>query len=278
MHAPPYSVDNRMRVAIAGFGNVGATVAARLAAGEIPEARLTAISGRDAERTRRAAAHLDPPPLVVPLAALPAHADVVVECATYDAFAEIARTVLEAGRPLVALSVGALAENLDLVELARRNGVFIQVASGTLAGLDAVRAAGEGGIASATLEERAPPESLAEEEVVRAQGIDLTRPLDGPVRVFRGTAREAATAFPRHFNIAVTLSLAGIGLDRTTVEVWADPGVEGAVEHVEVRAGDVDLILESRNRPSANKNTSRIVAPSVIAALRSMVAPIRLGS
>ena len=278
MSQPSHAARHPLRVAIAGFGNVGSSVARRLAAGDIPEACLTALCDADTEKARIGGAGFDPPPHVVPLAELPGYADVVVECATFEAFPDIARTVLEAGTPLLALSVGALAENLDLIDLARRQGVYIRVASGTLAGLDAVRAAAEGTIAEVTLSERAPPATLADEAVVRDQGLDLCQPLAAPVRVFHGTARQAAAAFPRHFNIAATLSLAGLGLDETQVEVWADPAVDGAVEHVEVRSGDVDLTLESRNRPSPNKNTSRIVALSVLAALRSMVAPIRLGS
>ena len=92
-----------------------------------------------------------------------------------------------------------------------------------------------------------------------------------------GSAREVAAAFPRHFNVAVALSLAGIGFDRTEIEVFADPEVAGAVHQVEVDAEDIGLTMISRNRPSANPRTSRIVAPSIVAALRAMVAPLVAG-
>jgi aspartate dehydrogenase len=36
--------------------------------------------------------------------------------------------------------------------------------------------------------------------------------------------------------------------------------------------------MQSRNRPSANPRTSRIVSPSILAALRSLVAPVQVGS
>ena len=81
-----------------------------------------------------------------------------------------------------------------------------------------------------------------------------------------------------HFNVAVSLSLAGIGFDKTTVEVWADPDIPGAIHHVEVDGDDISLTLESRNRPSQNPRTSRIVAPSIIAAIRALVAPVTVGS
>jgi len=113
---------------------------------------------------------------------------------------------------------------------------------------------------------------------VQSLGLDfVSRPPAGPVRVFEGSAREAAAAFPRHFNVAVALSIAGIGFDRTEIEVWADPEVAGAVHQVDVDAEDIGLTMISRNRPSANPRTSRIVAPSIVAGLRAMVAPLVAG-
>lgn len=279
MAALRHTRDNPLRVALAGFGNVGRQLAPRLAAGEIPQVRLVAISAADLDRARAASAGLDPRPLVLPAAELPAHADVVVECATYDAFPEIARATLTAGKTLLAVSVGALAANLDLIDLAERYGGVIQIANGAMPGLDEIRCAREAGIGTVTLASRIRPDSLAKEPYVRAQGFDFAAPPKAPVRVFQGTAREAAAAFPRHFNVAVALSLAGIGLDRTRIEVWCDPDIPGAIHHVEVESEAVRLDMTAHNRPSpANRNTSRIVAPSILAALRNMVSPIRVGS
>lgn len=279
MTALRFTRDNPLRVALAGYGNVGRQLGPRLAAGEIPQIRLVAISAGNLDKAREASAGLDPRPLVVPAAELPRHADVVVECATYDAFAEIARATLTAGKTLVAVSVGALAANLDLIDLAERHGGVIQVANGAMPGLDEIRCAREGGIGTVTLASRIRPDSLAKEPYIREQGFDFATPPAAPVRVFQGTAREAAAAFPRHFNVAVALSLAGVGLDRTQIEVWCDPEIPGAIHHVEVDSEVVRLEMTAFNRPSpANRNTSRIVAPSIMAALRNMVSPIRVGS
>lgn len=271
-----------LAVALGGFGNVGQDLARRLAAGAIPEIRLAAISAQDSGRARRKAAELGlhPLPAVVTAEDLPRHADVVVECATFDAFPLIVRPALAAGRTVICVSVGALAFNLDLIDLAASRGGRLVVANGAMPGLDEIRCAREGGIRSVVLTSRIRPDSLAREAYVRDQGFDFAaQPPAAPVRVFAGSARQAAAAFPRHFNVAVALSLAGIGLDRTQVEVWADATLPGAVHHVEVDGEDIALTLEARNIPSpANNRTSRIVAPSILAALRSLVSPIRLGS
>lgn len=275
----PYSKDRPMRVALAGFGTVGRELARRLTAGAIPEARLTAISARDLDKARAASAELEPRPLVVPVPELPEHADVVVECATGDALPAIAGATLRAGKVLVPVSVGGIAAHPEVLDLAGRYGGRIKVATGALPGLDAIRAAAEGEIRRLALTSRIRPDSLAREAYVIERGFDFTKPLTAPVEVFRGSAREAALAFPKHFNVAVTLSLAGIGLDRTEVTVFADPDIPGAIHQVEVEADDIGLSLISRNRPSAtNPRTSRAVAPSIMAALRAMVAPVQVGS
>ncbi len=268
-----------MRVGLAGFGNVGQDLARRLTAGAIPEMTLTAVSARDLDKAAAAAAAISAGIKVVPLADLPAHADVVVECATADAFPEIARVVVGAGRLLVAVSVGGLPNCPELLELARSHGGRVKVASGALPGLDIIRSVKEGTIRSVQLTTRLRPNSLAHEPYIIGQGFDFTTPPPAAVKVFDGTAGEAAASFPRHFNVAVTLSLGGIGFDRTRVTVYCDPDVPGAVHQVDVEADDAGLTLISRNRPSpTNPRTSRIVAPSILAALRSLVDPITVGS
>lgn len=268
-----------MRVALAGFGNVGQEVARRLSAGAIPAARLTAISARDLDRARANSAGLDPLPLVVPVAELPEHADAIVECATADAMPEIARVALGAGKVLVPVSVGGLVAHPEVLDLAGRNGGRIRVATGALPGLDAIRTAAEGEILKVSLTSLIRPESLAHETYVQQRGFDLTTPPAAALLVFQGSAREAALAFPRHFNVAVTVSLAGIGLDRTQVTLFADPEIAGTVHRIEVEGEAIQLTLESRNRPSpTNPRTSRAVAPSILAALRALIAPVQVGS
>ncbi|HEX3537806.1 MAG TPA: aspartate dehydrogenase domain-containing protein [Stellaceae bacterium] len=268
-----------VRIGLAGFGNVGQELARRLTAGVVPEARLAAATARDLDRARGNAAKFAPAPEIVPLAELPALADIVVECATAESFPEIAQTVLTAGKYLIAVSAGGVPNCPEMMELARAHGGRVRIASGAMPGLDIIRCAAEGGISSVHLRSRIKPDSMAHERYVLDRGHDFgARPPTAPVKVFEGSAGEAAAAFPRHFNVAVSLSLAGIGFDRTTVEVWADPGIRGAIHHVEVEGEDIALTLESRNRPSQNPRTSRIVAPSIIAAIRALVAPVTVGS
>jgi aspartate dehydrogenase len=268
-----------LRVGLGGFGNVGQDLARRLRAGAIPEIELVGATARDLDKARANAGAVTPPVPIVALDELARISDVVVECATADSFPEIARAVLSAGKYLIAVSAAGVPNCPEMVELARKHGGRVRIASGAMPGLDILRCAAEGEIRSVELKSRIKPSSMAHEAYVLERGFDFDqRPPAEPVKVFEGSAREAAAAFPRHFNVAVALSLGGIGFDRTKVVVWVDPDIPGAIHQVEVDAADIGLTMTSRNRPSANPRTSRIVAPSILAALRALVAPVVVGS
>ena len=268
-----------MRIGLAGFGSVGQEVARRLLKGDIAGVSLTAVSAADLEKARSNIARLGGNMIAVPLERLTDHADIVCECATAAAFPEIARRVLLAGKTLMTVSAAGIPNFPEMVELAEMHGGKVRVVSGGLPGLDSVRAVSEGEIRRIKLTSFQRPDSLAQEPYILRAGFDFSRPPRERVRVFEGTAREAALAFPRHFNVAITLSLAGAGYDKTLVEVWCDPAIPGAVLHVDVEADSADLTLESRNRPSeSNPRTSRLVVPSIMAALRSIVEPIHVGT
>jgi aspartate dehydrogenase len=176
------------------------------------------------------------------------------------------------------LSVGALIEHMGLIEKARATGARIVVPTGALLGLDAVRAAAEGEIISVTLLTRKPPASLAGAPGL-AQHSGSLAGLKQPLRVFAGSAREAIGRFPANLNVAVALALAGIGPDRTQVEVWADPAVQRNTHTVRVVADAADLTMTIENVPSGdNPRTGRITAQSAISALRRLTAPLVVGS
>jgi aspartate dehydrogenase len=100
-----------------------------------------------------------------------------------------------------------------------------------------------------------------------------------PLRIFTGTAIEAAKAFPANLNVSVALSLAGIGPEKTSVEVWADPTISRNTHAIEMKSDSADLSMTIANIPSPqNPRTGVITALSVIAALRRLVAPLVVGT
>jgi aspartate dehydrogenase len=266
-----------LQVAIGGFGAIGKVVAQHLDRG-VDGLALAAVSARDADRAKAAMASFARPAPVVPLAGLWEHADLIVECAPAAVLRQLAEPALAHGRQIMVLSCGALLDNLDLVELARRHGGRILVPSGALPGLDAVVAAAEGGISKVHMITRKPPKGLSGAPYLEENAIDITG-LTEPKRVFAGTAREAARGFPANVNVAAALALAGIGPDRTTVEIWADPTVTHNTHRIEVAATAARFSMQIENVPTEeNPRTGRITALSVIAALKKLSAPLAIGT
>ena len=266
-----------LRVAVAGLGAVGVSVARRLSDG-ISGLSLVAVSARDLQRAQARMATIAEGVAVLSVEDLAGVADVVVECAPADAFPSIAKPALEAGCTLVPISVGALLEHMYLVDTAEANGGRIVVPSGALLGLDAVRAAAEGEIRSVRMITRKPPGGLAGAPYLEAHGIDLDG-LSEPLRVFLGDAREGAAGFPANLNVAAALGLAGIGVEKTELEIWADPTVTRNCHRIVVEADSARFELQIENVPSdENPRTGRIVASSVVATLRRLVSPLVVGT
>lgn len=271
------SPDKVLSVAIGGIGAIGFPVARRLTQG-LPGFRLAAVAARDARHAeaRLATAGIGVP--VVPLAELARHADIVVECLPPAQFRAIAEPAIAAGRVFMPLSAGALLEHGDLVERARQAGARIIVPTGALLGLDAVRAAAEGVIRSVKMTTRKPPRGLAGAPYLAERGISLER-LAAPLKVFDGTAREGARGFPDNVNVAAALALAGIGGERTRLEIWADPALDRNTHLIEVDADSARFSMTIQNIPSAeNPRTGRLTPLSVIACLRGLAGPLRIGS
>lgn len=261
-----------LTVGIAGYGAIGRAVGARLLRG-VPGVRLAAIG----VRAGSAVAAPGPDVVVTGSAELAQHADVVVECAPAAAFTAIVEPALRAGRSVIVLSCAALLRHPELAELARAHGGRILVPTGALLGLDAVAAAAEGTIHSVRMSTRKPPGGLAGAPHLVTNGISVEG-LEAPKLVFSGTAREAALGFPANVNVAAALSLAGIGPDRTTIEIWADPGVTRNMHRIELDSDAAKLTMEIENLPSENPRTGRITAQSVVALLRKMRATVAVGT
>jgi aspartate dehydrogenase len=182
--------------------------------------------------------------------------------------------VLRAGIDLLVVSIGAMA-NKDveeaILESAKQGGSRVYVASGAIGALDAIASAAVcGGLHRVTHTTRKPARALLEP----AEAADLTEPRE----LFRGSAREGALRFPESINVAAAVSLAGIGLDRTEVCVIADPSVDRN-SHEVVAEGDFgNLRFEIHNIPTeANPKTGRLVAMSIVQALRKRHAPMVVG-
>jgi aspartate dehydrogenase len=264
-------------IAIAGFGAIGQELAKRLDEG-VHGLQLTAVSARDHQKARATLERLGIEGVpVVAIEELEPLADIVVECAPAAVLPAIVEPVLRAGKEVIVLSAGALLGRPDLIELARECGGQISVPTGALLGLDAVSAAAEGTIRSVHMVTRKPGRGLVGAPHLADVDVDVEQ-VDEPVRIFSGTAREAAEGFPANLNVAAALALAGAGAENTFVEIWVDPGVTRNTHTIEVKADVADFTMTIENVPSENPRTGRITALSVLSLLRKRHAALRVGS
>jgi aspartate dehydrogenase len=268
--------SSRLRIAVAGLGAIGAKLVKELDRG-IDGLELTAVSAQNAEKHRAWLGDLAVKPRMLPIADLAEAADIVIECAPSKLVREIVAPVVSRGKTAIVLSAGALLENDDLIDLARRHGGQIVVPTGALIGLDAVTAAAVGTIHSVRMVTRKPVAGLAGAPYIVENKIDIER-ISEPLKIFEGTARDAAKGFPANLNVAVALSLAGVGPDRTRVQIWADPTVSRNTHRIEVDSDSARFSMMIENIPSENPRTGLITALSVIACLRKMRGALRVGT
>jgi aspartate dehydrogenase len=265
-----------LRVAVAGLGSIGARVVEELDRG-LDGLVLTAVSVQNPDKHRERLAALKRAPAILPIEALADAADIVIECAPSHLVRSIVAPFVGSGKTAVVLSVGALLDHEDLIELAKERGGQIVVPTGALIGLDAVTAAAVGKIHSVRMVTRKPVRGLAGAPYIVENNIDIER-ITEPLKIFEGTARAAAKGFPANLNVAVALSLAGIGPDRTMLEIWADPTVTRNTHRIEVDSDSARFSMSIENIPSENPRTGRITALSVIACLRKQSAALRVGT
>jgi len=262
-----------LRVALIGLGAIGRLLCEVLAespgqAGVVGALVRTGSCAGDAAGL---------PPSWTTLDALLASApDVVVECAGAAALDAVAEPLLRAGHELLVASVGALADaqrHARLLAAARQGGGRLLLTSGAIGGLDVLAAARRGGLQCVRLRSSKPP--AAWRGTAAADRVDLET-LQVPTPIFSGSARAAATLFPKNANVAAAIALATLGLDATQVELVVDPGLQSNVHEVEAEGGTGRITMRFEARASANPSTSRITAYALADALLKRVSAIAL--
>jgi len=193
--------------------------------------------------------------------------DLVIEAASPEAVAEIVPTILEAGRDVLIMSVGALMDEglRSKVEyLASENNARVYIPSGAIVGLDGIKAASIGNIDSVKLVTRKPPRSL---------GISTKE----KQVLYKGNASEAVKKFPVNINVAATLSIA-CNID-VEVEIIVDPQVDRNVHEITVKGDFGEFKTIAKNvRCSLNPKTSVLAAYSAIKLLKSLSENFKVGT
>lgn len=268
-----------LKIGLVGCGAIGAEIARAIDSKEI-DADLVAVCDHNFATAKALIDSLKNKPIKTGLEELVSLSDLVVEAASQRAVPAIARAALGAGKSLMIMSVGALADAelyREVKRLAADHRTRVYLPSGAISGLDGLKSASIGEIRRVTLTTTKKPASLEGAPYIREKGIDL-KALRGPTLIFEGTASEAVKAFPANVNVAATLCLAARE-GEVRVKIIADPQIK-VNQHEIVAEGDFGRITTKvENVPSPkNPKTSYLAALSAIATLRSIVEPMKIGT
>jgi len=257
-----------IRIAMIGCGAIGASVLELLKDDEDLAVGWIVLRPGDHPQACAAAARLAPAARIVNGIDEADRVDLLVECAGHDAIEQHVLPALERGIPCLVASVGALSKPgiaHRLEEAARRGRTQVQLLSGAIGGIDALAAARVGGLESVVYVGRKPPQAWKGTPAERECDLDS---LTEPRCIFQGTAEQAAQLYPKNANVAATLSLAGVGLQRTQVQLFADPTVQENVHQVEARGAFGTMEVTMRGKPlPANPKTSALTVYSIVRAL-----------
>lgn len=246
-----------MSIALIGTGAIASHVSAQLASEGIPVAAIVVRPGKETGGET---------PRVSSVADLPNEVDILIDCAGHEALRTHGIDALRSGIDVVTVSIGALADaklESEITSAAQTGRAVLHLASGSIGGLDALRAARTGAMHNVTYIGRKPPmgwlDSPAENE------IDLANLREATTH-FSGSAREASLTYPRNANVAAAVALSGIGFDNTVVELIADPSATANIHEVRATGSFGTLAFKiSGNSLPDNPKSSALAAMSVVA-------------
>lgn len=260
-------------IAIIGFGAVGQYAAGALL--DMPGVSSLTVLCRPG-REEAARAKLGPRVgIATSVDGLERKPACIVDCGGHAALAAHGEPALRAGIDLITVSIGALANDglaERLERAARDGGARLELVSGAVGAIDALAAARIGGLESVRYTGRKPPAGWvgsSAEDVLDLQGLK-----EASVH-FEGTARDAARRYPKNANVAATVALAGLGLDKTVATLIADPQADGNIHEVAAEGafGKFTFVIQGNPLPD-NPKSSALTAMSVVRAVRNRVSPL----
>jgi|SRR5690625_2667523 len=250
-----------MRIGILGCGNIGTFLLEQLNRTN-DKAEIVAVYSRNYDKAKKVAASYRTRAYRTIDSFLEANLDLVVEVATIEAVQQTALTILNDKIPLILSSIGALSDQSFLESLkdaCYKSQVHLYIPSGAIGGLDILQSANVlKGLKEVQLTTRKPADSLID-------GVEMAE----EKLVFYGKAKDAIAKFPRNMNVAIALSLAGIGVERTIVKIVADPKIDKNNHTIEASGdfGNFSLMVSNEAMPN-NPKTSYLAALSILSSIK----------
>ena len=268
-----------IKVGIIGCGTIGSALAQAIEKKFRNIARLAFVSDinpAQIEKLRRKL--LRPRFRVISIPELIRTSDLVIETPSVDARAQAVPLALRQAKDILSLSVGGLVKIPNLRQLLSKAKGHLYLASGAIAGIDAVLGTKTGQIQSVRITTRKPLKSLRNAPYFEKRK-HLLKKIKKPTLIFQGNATQAIHNFPENVNVAVTLSLAGIGPQRTRVRIFASPNYRYNMHEIEIKSRFGRIVTQVINLPSReNPKTSALAIGSAIATLEKIFNRLKVGT
>ena len=260
------------KIGLLGCGAIGTQIALAIDSGKI-SADLTHVYDSSKDSALKLVSKLKSKPEIVEnshlLSSYPVN--IVVEAASQDAVKDVALSVLQNKRDLMIMSVGALLDEsiYDILSDACKDfKKTIYLPSGAIAGLDGIKSIKDE-LESISITTTKHPRSLKGAKFFEKNNHVNLDTIQTPSTIFEGTALDAVSLFPANINVAALLSLSGIGSDKTTVKIIADPNTSKNTHHIEAKGQFGKMTFTIENFPDSNNpKTSRLAILSAIETLR----------
>jgi len=271
-----------MRILIIGCGSIGSVLAK--AVHDMPEVDKLYVTDKSREYAKHLVSTLEKAEYVSSgngqLCTALTEVNLAVEAASQEAAKRYIPYVLENGVDVMVMSVGVFADEAfrdRCFTLAKKHRSRIYVPSGAICGTDGLHAAATADISEVHLITRKGPKGLQGAPGLEMRNIDVTA-LTEPTVVFEGNAHDAASQFPKNLNVAATVSLLGVGFEKTKVTIICDPHAERNSHTLVVKGAFGELRSETQNVPSPlNPATSYLAALSAVAAIRRILGNVWIG-
>lgn len=198
--------------------------------------------------------------------------DIVVEAASQNALTSYLNSIISLKKDALVMSVGAFANPVffsQIIKNVEKNDINLYLPSGAIAGIDAIKSV-RNSISYVTITTTKNPNSLKDSPFFKKTNLSIDS-IKKRTLIFEGSAIEAVQNFPANVNVAALLGLAGIGIEKTKVNVIADPSLRINKHEIKVIGKFGELIVRVKNVPSpTNPKTSYLAILSVIESLRSI--------
>lgn len=258
-------------IGIIGCGAIGSEIAEYIEARLKDKARVAVLCDIDPEKAAALSNGIKSKPLATTIDDLISKSDLIIEAASPDISGEIAEKADFLKKDVLIMSTGGLLKKERLIEKINSGHSSVYIPSGAICGLDGLKSAMIGAVKSVTITTRKPLKGLAGSPYLKEKNIDIEK-VDKETLIYSGIARDAIRYFPQNINVAVTLSICGIGADRTKVRIFTSPEYTKNTHEIEVEGEFGRFWTKTENVPSrTNPKTSQLAIFSAIAKLKEML-------